>query len=70
MRSKSKVELEILNELTTRGGSCKSAYALITRDLGRAWAHGYRCLADLERRGLIRIDRQAPPRPMTISLVK
>ncbi len=65
----SNVEAEIMAALHASGGTYSSAYALIVRDLGRAWAHGYRCLDNLERRGLITMERKEPPHPTVIRLV-
>jgi hypothetical protein len=69
-KQQTNVEDEIIAALVASGGSYPCAYELIVRDLGRAWAHGYRCLDNLERRGMITMERQAPPRPIVIRLVK
>lgn len=66
----STVEAEIIAALQASGGTYSSAYRLIVRDLNRAWAHGYRCLDNLERRGLITMEHGTPPRPTVIHLVQ
>jgi uncharacterized membrane protein len=65
----SDVETEILAALRANGGSYSNAYQMIVRDLGRAWAHGYRCLDNLERQGRIEIIRHAQGKPTEIRLV-
>lgn len=61
------VEKEIIAYLAC-GTYQAGAYDLIVRKLGRAWWHGYRCLRNLERRGVIVIERQ-PHKPHQLSLV-
>jgi hypothetical protein len=69
MEPKSIVEAEIIAALKASGGTYSNAYSLIVRDLGRAWSHGYRCLDNLERRGLITVEHGGPHRPTVIHLV-
>lgn len=70
MKDKSCVETEILAALRLNGGEYSSAYRLIVHELGRAWAHGYRCLDNLERQGYISLERHDPPSPTVIRLVR
>ncbi len=68
-KRKSQVESEVIAALSAKGGSATSAYQLIVIDLGRSWYHGWRCLGNLERRGVITCERNAP-KPMVIRLVR
>jgi uncharacterized membrane protein len=68
MLKRSDVEREIIAQIKAKGGRCDNAHALIVDELGRAWCHGYRTLCEIERRGLIVIERRGPFRSMTITL--
>lgn len=68
MKSSSRVETELLDALSANGGCYISAFNLIVCQLGRDWNHGYCCLNNLERRGLITCERKRSV-PMVIRLV-
>jgi uncharacterized membrane protein len=70
MAKKSEVKREIIRHLRANGGTSTNANDLICGQLKRAWCHGYRTLTDMEREGLVTIQRNGRGRPMVITLAK